>query len=102
MIRLESGETVVREWQEGDAEDLALQANDRRIWLTLRDAFPHPYGLQDAKNFIAMARGRMPATFFAVLTSGQIARGRGGVRGRSNRPVNDPLIAGRQAVTGPR
>lgn len=77
MIWLESGETVVREWQEGDAGELALQANDRRIWLNLRDAFPHPYGLEDAKRYIAMARGRRPATRFAVLSSGRIAGGVG-------------------------
>lgn len=77
MIWLESGEIVVREWQERDAEEVAILANDRRIWLNLRDAFPHPYGIQDAKDFIAMAREKTPATLFAVLLSGRIAGGIG-------------------------
>ncbi len=77
MITYESGETVVREWLEKDAENLAQQANDRRIWLNLRDGFPHPYGLQDARDFIAMAREKKPPTIFAVLFSGRIAGGIG-------------------------
>ena len=40
---------VVREWRAEDAADLALQANDRRVWLNMRDAFPHPYGIEGAE-----------------------------------------------------
>jgi len=77
MIWLESDEVVVREWRADDAEELAVQANDRRIWQNMRDAFPHPYGPGDARKFIAMAREKEPATFFAVLMSGRIAGGIG-------------------------
>jgi len=64
-VELRAGSTVVREWQEADAESLALRANDRRVWLGLRDAFPHPYGIEDARRFIGMAQQKSPQTYFA-------------------------------------
>ncbi len=76
-MELRAGATVVREWQTGDAEPLAVQANDRQVWLGLRDAFPHPYGPEDAKRFIDMARQMSPATFFAIEAGGKVAGGIG-------------------------
>lgn len=76
-MELRAGSTVVRPWQIGDAEPLALQANDREVWLGLRDAFPHPYGIDDAKRFIGMARQMSPETFFAIEANGKIAGGIG-------------------------
>jgi RimJ/RimL family protein N-acetyltransferase len=76
-MELREGSTVVREWQERDAEPLAVLANDRRIWLGLRDAFPHPYAIEDARRFIAMARQKSPQTFFAIESAGQLAGGIG-------------------------
>jgi RimJ/RimL family protein N-acetyltransferase len=41
-------------------------ANNRRIWLNLRDAFPHPYTNRDARDYIRLARQRTPETSFAI------------------------------------
>ena len=68
---------VVREWEEADAEAVAEQANDRRVWLGLRDAFPHPYGIEDGKRFIARARAMTPRTYFAIEFPGRLAGGIG-------------------------
>ncbi len=76
-MELRSGQTVVREWQDADAEPLVPLADDRRVWLGLRDAFPHPYGIEDARRFIAMARAKSPPTFFAITVGGQLAGGIG-------------------------
>jgi ribosomal-protein-alanine N-acetyltransferase len=76
-VELRSGSTVVRQWQEDDAKPLALLANDRRVWLGMRDAFPHPYGIEDARRFIAMARRKSPPTFFAIAVDGRVAGGIG-------------------------
>jgi [ribosomal protein S5]-alanine N-acetyltransferase len=76
-VRLVAGSTVVREWEEADAESLTPQANDRRIWRGLRDAFPHPYGIEDARRFIAMAREMSPRTYFAIEVAGRVAGGIG-------------------------
>jgi [ribosomal protein S5]-alanine N-acetyltransferase len=68
---------VVRAWQPADAPSLAHHANDRRIWLNLRDRFPHPYRLSDAEAFITMATAMSPTTFFAIAVDGEAVGGIG-------------------------
>ena len=72
-----AGFTVVRDWRPADAEPLVVQANDRRVWLGLRDAFPHPYGLDDARRFLKMVAEMSPRTFFAIEEAGALAGGTG-------------------------
>ncbi len=54
-----------------DAASLARYANDRNVWLNLRDAFPHPYAIEDAKRFIAMAADRRPPTILVIDVEGE-------------------------------
>ena len=56
----------VRSFRESDAAELARHANNRDVWRQLRDRFPHPYSIDDARGFIAFARGANPETAFAV------------------------------------
>jgi [ribosomal protein S5]-alanine N-acetyltransferase len=56
----------VRSWRPSDAEAVARYANNRAIWLNLRDAFPHPYTRKDAERFIAAALEARPETRFAI------------------------------------
>lgn len=51
-----------------DAPSIAKYANNRKIWLNLRDAFPHPYSLQDAESFISHSIESNPKTVFAIAT----------------------------------
>ena len=62
---------VVRSWKVADAEPLARYADNRKIWLNLRDAFPHPYTLNDAREFIKSTRNRSPETTFAIAVGGE-------------------------------
>jgi len=77
MTRLVSDDVIVRDWQVSDAECLAVLANDRRVSINLRDAFPYPYGVQDAHGFISMTQEKKPPTFFAVEFAGNLAGGIG-------------------------
>jgi len=52
----------IRTWQKSDAERLAVHANNRKIWLNLRDALPHPYTIENAREFIRSARAQEPET----------------------------------------
>ncbi|MDR2497481.1 MAG: GNAT family N-acetyltransferase [Tannerellaceae bacterium] len=45
----------LREWQLADASSLAEQADNFKIWLNLRDALPHPYTEEHARQFISNA-----------------------------------------------
>ena len=56
----------VRSWRESDAPSVASHANSRRVWINLRDRFPHPYTLADARAFIQAALMRAPETMFAI------------------------------------
>jgi RimJ/RimL family protein N-acetyltransferase len=76
-VELSAGPAIIRSWRPTDATELARQANDRRIWVHMRDAFPHPYSLEDAQHFIATALGMSPETYFAIAVAGAVAGGIG-------------------------
>ena len=65
-MRLDLESCGVRSFRETDAGELARHANNRKVWLQLRDQFPHPYTIDDARNFIALARSGHPETMFAI------------------------------------
>ena len=51
---------TVRPWRLDDAESLARHANNRKIWLAVRDLFPHPYTIQNAHEFLQRAASEQP------------------------------------------
>ncbi len=55
-MRIETERLVLRHWSDDDAEALARHANNRRVWINLRDRFPHPYTLQHAREWIGRCR----------------------------------------------
>jgi len=59
----------VRSWRTSDADSLLRHANNRNIWLNLRDAFPHPYTKHDARAYIRSVRDRTPETTFAIAVA---------------------------------
>ncbi len=69
MIKLGFGQYCLREWQPSDAEAVAHYADNRAIWMNLRDGFPHPYSKVDADHFIQKAREMELPAFFAIATS---------------------------------
>ncbi len=66
----------VRTWQYGDAESLQKHADDRDVWINLRDTFPHPYTLDDARSWISLAN-IAPVMHFAIEIEGEAAGGIG-------------------------
>ena len=68
---------VVRSWREADARSIALYANDRRVWINLRDRFPHPYTLAHAHDFIDRALTSNPETNFAIAVDHEAVGGIG-------------------------
>ena len=67
----------VRSWETSDAPSLAAHANNRKIWINLRDAFPFPYTMRDAKAFIREARRDRRESFFAIVVEGHAVGGIG-------------------------
>jgi RimJ/RimL family protein N-acetyltransferase len=60
--------TEIRPWRTGDAGALVKYANNRKVWLNLRDAFPHPCTNSSALAFLEMVARQNPTTFFAIAT----------------------------------
>ncbi len=60
---------VVRSWELADVDALARHADNHKIWINLRDAFPHPYTKQHAREFIRSVRQREPETTFAIAVN---------------------------------
>jgi RimJ/RimL family protein N-acetyltransferase len=74
-IRLER--SLLRPWTDADAGSLARHANDRRVWINLRDTFPHPYTVEDALSWFAKMRALQRAIVLAIDVDGEAVGGIG-------------------------
>jgi RimJ/RimL family protein N-acetyltransferase len=68
---------AVRSLREEDAPSLARYADNRNVWINLRDRFPHPYTLADAEGFIERNLAADPETVFAIEVDGEAVGGIG-------------------------
>jgi RimJ/RimL family protein N-acetyltransferase len=76
-MRLPLGVCDVRSWRRGDSAALVEHANNRNVWLNLRDRFPHPYTTRDARKFLAAVIGQRPECSFAIEVDGAAVGGIG-------------------------
>ena len=67
----------IRPWRPDDAESLAKHANNRKVWIALRDLFPHPYTVQDAHEFLQRAISNQSTTKFCIEINGRAVGGMG-------------------------
>jgi [ribosomal protein S5]-alanine N-acetyltransferase len=71
VVQLELSTCVVRSWRPSDADAIAPHANNYKVWINLRDAFPHPYAKRDAREYIRSVLHRKPETSFAIVVDGE-------------------------------
>ncbi|MEK6287274.1 MAG: GNAT family N-acetyltransferase [Acidobacteriota bacterium] len=76
-MELKLSKFTLRPWMPRDEEALVRHANSRKIWLNLRDAFPHPYTPADAMHWIQIANPTTPITNFAIVVDGAAVGGIG-------------------------
>jgi len=67
----------IRPWTSDDTPALVKYANNRKVWLNMRDAFPHPYTKASAATFLEKVDGQNPTTFFAIATGHEAIGGIG-------------------------
>jgi [ribosomal protein S5]-alanine N-acetyltransferase len=77
VAELKGVRCVVRPWRQADAKALVQHANNVNVAKQLRDRFPHPYTLGDAKTFIDSVALARPVTTFAIEVGGEAAGGIG-------------------------
>jgi RimJ/RimL family protein N-acetyltransferase len=75
--QLELKQSTIRPWRLDDAESLTRHANNRKVWLSLRDRFPHPYTIEDAHKFLEATVKSKPITIFCIQVNGAAVGGIG-------------------------
>ena len=76
-MHLDLGSCIIREWAAGDLAALVRHANNRNIWINVRDRFPHPYREEDGREFLARMSTQSPPTTWAIVADGEAAGGIG-------------------------
>jgi [ribosomal protein S5]-alanine N-acetyltransferase len=76
-MQLKLKQCTIRPWRLDDAESLVRHANNRKIWLSLRDKFPHPYTSEDARKFLEGTVKFEPITDFCIEVNGAAVGGIG-------------------------
>lgn len=56
-----------------DAESLQRHADNREVALQLRDRFPSPYGIEQARTFLGWVTKQTPPTIWAIEVGGEAA-----------------------------
>ena len=67
----------VRSWDWRDRDAIVKHANNRNVWINLRDRFPHPYTVNDARRWLDMVVGQEPETNFAIAVADEAVGGIG-------------------------
>ncbi len=56
VLQTSNEDIILRPLTEADAKAIVRIANNKNIWLNLRDKFPNPYTEKDANNFIRIVQ----------------------------------------------
>ena len=76
-MEIEAGLHKLRAWRTGDEPSLARYANNRKVWINLRDTFPHPYTVDHAAAWVESVKDIAPVTSFAIADSNEAIGGIG-------------------------
>ena len=81
-MQIELERCSLRDWRHGDEEALQRNADNINVSRYLVDAFPHPYTLEHARDWIGRHAGADPQTQFAIVIDGAPAGGVGFALGK--------------------
>jgi RimJ/RimL family protein N-acetyltransferase len=69
--------SILRPFRLGDEPSLARHANNRKLWLNLRDVFPHPYTERHAAAWVKFNLQSPRWLNAAIVVDGEVAGGIG-------------------------
>ena len=69
-MELQTPTCVIRSYRPEDAASLAANGNNRKVWLNLRDRFPHPFTEADGAGYISAVLAQPNPTSFAIAVDG--------------------------------
>jgi ribosomal-protein-alanine N-acetyltransferase len=76
-MKLVLSSCVIRSWAWKDRDSIVRHANNRNVWINLRDRFPYPYTTSDARNWLEIVIGSKPETNFAISVDDEAVGGIG-------------------------
>jgi RimJ/RimL family protein N-acetyltransferase len=76
-VRLVLPTCIVRSWALSDLDSLVRHANNRQIWINLRDRFPYPYTRANGQTYLRHVRETRPETSFAIAVNEEAVGGIG-------------------------
>jgi RimJ/RimL family protein N-acetyltransferase len=76
-MEIKCGKCILRGWKKSDIENLAENANNHRIAVNMRDLFPHPYTIEDAKTWIDITNNDETKSNFAITVKNKAVGGIG-------------------------
>ena len=76
-MKLQLASCTVRSWEWRDRDAIVRQANNRKVSINLRDRFPYPYTVSDARGWLENVVGHKPETNFAIDVAGEAVGGIG-------------------------
>jgi ribosomal-protein-alanine N-acetyltransferase len=68
---------TIRGWEWRDRDPMVRYANNRNVSINLRDRFPFPYTVRDARTWLDSVVDEKPATNFAIDVAGEAVGGIG-------------------------
>ena len=68
-MEIPAGGCVLRPWRDGDEPALVKYANNRNIWINLKDIFPYPYTMENAASWVQLQQDRDPPTDLAIASA---------------------------------
>jgi len=78
LVKLDIGDGfVIRSFETADADDIAKYADNRKVSLGLRDLFPYPYTIKDARDWLGHAMSQDPECNFAIASPDEVVGGIG-------------------------
>jgi RimJ/RimL family protein N-acetyltransferase len=76
-MHLTLSQCTIRPWAEADAAALQRHANNRRVSIHLRDRFPFPYEMEQARAFLGWIAKQDSPTVWAIEVGGEAVGGIG-------------------------
>jgi RimJ/RimL family protein N-acetyltransferase len=76
-MHLTLSQCTIRPWAESDAAALQRHANNRRVSIHLRDRFPYPYEMEQARTFLSWIARQESPTVWAIDVGGEAIGGIG-------------------------
>ncbi len=77
MIQLPLRTALVRSWRPTDLDSLVANANNRNVWMNVRDRFPFPYTRAAGEDWLKSIASQNPETQFAIDVDGTAVGGIG-------------------------